>query len=64
MKRLKTCPFCGGELRMEHDLRRTDYWVYCDKCEITYPPADDVKLSEEEAAERWNTRHESVWCDG
>ena len=49
---------------MEHDLRRTDYWVYCDKCEITYPPADDVKLSEEEAAERWNTRHESVWCDG
>ncbi len=48
-KKLKKCPFCGGEAHVVGILTR---WVVCDEC------GAELKFfkTEEEAIEAWNRR--------
>ena len=53
-KRLKSCPFCGGEAEMIETLFY-DYIVECEICGASTSYCD----SEEMAVEAWNRRKES-----
>lgn len=55
---LKTCPFCGGEARMEHFSEYDDegYAVRCSECGIESP---NCCSNEHEAAQWWNRRAEN-----
>ncbi len=47
-QKLKPCPFCGGEARIDK-LYENEWYVYCPKCERHYD-------TEQEAIENWNAR--------
>lgn len=56
-KKQKTCPFCGGEVRMANEpitATITIDWFICENCGATvhFEYADDTA----EAIEAWNTR--------
>ncbi|MEY8367567.1 Lar family restriction alleviation protein [Anaerovoracaceae bacterium 42-11] len=48
-KKLKKCPFCGGEASI---IGHSTIWVYCNEC-LGQTAAGDT---EEEAIEAWNRR--------
>ncbi len=54
MKKLKPCPFCGGDAYMiEHDMGvRNLYVVMCKTCDSMTA----TRFSREEAAGTWNRR--------
>ena len=55
--KLKPCPFCGGEVRLEKDFAQTKdpvYYFECDKCGILVYP--DELIDREKSIEAWNTR--------
>jgi Lar family restriction alleviation protein len=56
-KRLKRCPFCGGEAVLKKysgaQLNKTVYWVTCSKC---FTRIGTIKFSETEAIDLWNNR--------
>lgn len=58
MSELKPCPFCGGEAKIKARYYRAidiyDYSGVCQECNASM----DVKDTEAEAIEAWNTRHE------
>lgn len=61
MTELKPCPFCGGKAMVFHDegeyLR--PYYVGCDNDEcLGFSKLGWTYVTEEEAANAWNTRHE------
>ena len=56
MTKLKPCPFCGGEVRLDiaySDVR--DTVIYCDGCDMVYT-LDDCDATKEQIAEAWNRR--------
>ena len=58
MSDLKPCPFCGGEAKIKSRYYRAidiyDYSGVCQECNASM----DVKDTEAEAIEAWNTRRE------
>lgn len=50
MDKLKKCPFCSGESKVEERYR--EYRVYCTKCMTT----GDFYYSEQAAIDQWNKR--------
>lgn len=60
MEKLKPCPFCGGEAKIKtRYYRAINYYNYsgvCQECNASM----DVKDTEAEAIEAWNTRHERM----
>lgn len=51
MEKLKPCPFCGGEAKVQRFPR--NYSVYCTECGAR---TMSFKPTEEEAVEDWNRR--------
>lgn len=51
IKKLKECPFCGGEAILD-DNGDGYYWVKCGTCECVM----DGKNNKQEAIKEWNTR--------
>lgn len=54
---LKRCPFCGGAVETEENGRGL-WWVHHYCYTLRAPIGTNWCESEEEAAERWNTRRE------
>ena len=52
MRKLKPCPFCGGEAKL--NLLLGNYCVTCKSCMGAIFPA--TGMTEEEAIEAWNRR--------
>lgn len=62
---LKPCPFCGGEAELQDDLWREDkvfYRAVCGDMECQGHYCNYWSMTPEEAARRWNTRHERTCC--
>lgn len=60
---LSSCPFCGGEAKLEHTWTAS-YWIECESCEATASgtwsgdaskPADH-KRAAQSAINAWNRR--------
>ena len=65
MIKLKPCPFCGGEARLQKDIRyprpkrepKEAWEVVCDNWDCPIYHADTrYSLSEKEAIKKWNRR--------
>lgn len=56
---LKSCPFCGGNARMQQCLRwdidKYRYFVACEVCGVETPR---IARTRQEAASSWNRR---IW---
>lgn len=52
MKRLKKCPFCGGEAKLYEDYMGHAYVVQCGRCGI----GTLHEVTPEKAAKKWNKR--------
>ncbi len=58
---LKPCPFCGGEAELQDDLGREDrvfYRAVCGDVGCQGHYCNNWSMTPEEAAGRWNARHE------
>ena len=66
MTKLKPCPFCGGEAKIEHDCdeRTTYFWATCNNrhC-LVRPYSEEDFNSAEDAIEAWNTRADDAYSD-
>lgn len=66
MDKLKSCPFCGGEATLAHDLHGTVSYIKCnDVCCGVHGrkfPVSSGYASDEKAVEFWNNR--KVETDG
>ncbi len=49
---LKSCPFCGGEARIEDNAFTDAFFIMRERCHTT----SDVYSTKNEAIEAWNTR--------
>lgn len=62
MSKLKPCPFCGGEARVNERYRggtanRKMYWISCSACGISQQHDNTSGYRyQSKAIERWNTR--------
>lgn len=67
MKRLKPCPFCGGEAKIrmvecrDSECHYSDWNIFCLTCDAEMNVAADnyygrKSYSRDEAVEFWNTR--------
>ncbi|MBE5792436.1 MAG: restriction alleviation protein, Lar family [Clostridiales bacterium] len=65
MEKLKPCPFCGGEAKLQTDIRyprpkcdaKTAYEVVCQTWGCIIGFVDErYRLSKDEAIKAWNTR--------
>lgn len=58
--KLKPCPFCGGEARLQRKNKKHGYYVICKKCGCRTPyfqyQFDSLEKLRETAIETWNTR--------
>lgn len=58
--KLKPCPFCGGEARLQRKNKKHGYYVICKKCGCRTPyfqyQFDSLEKLRETAIEAWNTR--------
>ena len=54
MNKLKPCPFCGGEAKVESDTWRDVGVMHCVECECGV--STGVYETVEEAVEHWNRR--------
>lgn len=59
MRKLKPCPFCGGEAKL--NLLLGNYCVTCKSCMGAIFPA--TGMTEEEAIEAWNRRAGNKYVD-
>lgn len=69
MEKLKPCPFCGGEVRMMHDIDGTPSGVHC-KCgaltRFLFMPKkvrENFGETHRRIAERWNRRVTDEYID-
>ena len=55
---LKPCPFCGGNVDLNHYvLKGSDWWyVACKTCQIAMDPLYWNEQTKAEAIEKWNRR--------
>lgn len=55
-QKLRECPFCGGEVRLDvaYSYFR-DVVIYCDGCNMVFT-LDDCIATKEQIAEAWNRR--------
>lgn len=64
MSELKPCPFCGGEAKLVHSEpgREDRIWciVRCKDWNCTGHHLNVWYATDEDAADRWNTRHEQI----
>lgn len=61
MSELKPCPFCGGRAELQDDLGREDrifYRAVCGDVGCQGHYCNSWSMTPEEAAGRWNARHE------
>ena len=69
MTKLKPCPFCGGEAKIEHDWSVGNdgsayFWATCNNrhC-LVRPYSKEDFNSAEGAIEAWNTRADDAYGD-
>lgn len=55
--KLKSCPFCGGEVLLEVNTL-SQYFISCNRCNLI-ACFSDKEETEEETIEAWNRR--GVW---
>ena len=66
MTKLKPCPFCGREAKIEYDRdeRTTYFWVTCNNRHCPVRPYSEGNFnSAEDAIEAWNTRADDACSD-
>ena len=63
-KKLRKCPFCGGEARLfhEHIANVKHSYVSCLECDVKggHIPISTEYSSDEQAIEAWNMRRETA----
>ena len=56
MDKLKPCPFCGGDVRLDKGYSYfRDNMIYCDGCDMVFT-LDDCAASDDDIVRAWNRR--------
>ena len=57
MERLKSCPFCGGEVEVKMSSGRENYYqIRCYNLQCNIRAATNLESSKQRAITAWNTR--------